>query len=64
MKQMTVTGSSSREQHRILAAILDFVEETEKCEKKYQANSPGPVYILQIFGGEQTQQKQSISTTT
>ena len=32
-----------------LVAILDFVEETEK-RKKIQANSPGPVCILQIFG--------------
>ena len=36
--------------HRILAAILDFVEETEKRKKIHQANSPGPVCILQIFG--------------
>ena len=35
----------------ILAAILDFVKETEKHTKKnYQTNSPGPVCILQIFG--------------
>ena len=34
-----------------MAAILDFVEKTEKRKKKiYQANSPGPVCILQIFG--------------
>ena len=37
--------------HRILAAIFDFVEETEKRKQKnYQTNSPGPVCILQIFG--------------
>ena len=37
--------------HRILAAILDFVEETEKRKKKIlPGNSPGPVCILQIFG--------------
>ena len=36
--------------HRILAAILDFVEKTEKRKKNYQANSPGPVSILHIFG--------------
>ena len=33
----------------ILTAILDFVEETEKRKKNYQANSPGHVCILQIF---------------
>ena len=27
-------ASSSREQHRILAAILNFNEEAEKCKKK------------------------------
>ena len=32
----------------ILSAILDFVEETEKRQKKYQANSPRPICILQI----------------
>ena len=32
--------------HKILEAILNFVE---KNEKKFQANSPGPVCILQIF---------------
>ena len=31
----------------ILAAILDFVYETEK---NYQVNSPGSICILQIFG--------------
>ena len=36
--------------HRILAAILDFVKETEKCKKTIYTNSPGPVCILQIFG--------------
>ena len=37
--------------HWILAAILDFVEETENGKKKIsQTNSPGPVCILQIFG--------------
>ena len=37
--------------HRILEAILDFVEETEKRKTKiYQTNSPGLVCILQIFG--------------
>ena len=31
--------------------MLDFVEETEQRKKIiYQANSPGPVCILQIFG--------------
>ena len=35
----------------ILVAILDFVDETGKRKKKnYQANSTGPVCILQIFG--------------
>ena len=29
------SGSSSRERHRILAAILDFVEEAEKRRKKF-----------------------------
>ena len=29
---------------------MDFVEETEKRKKNYQANSPGPVCMLQIFG--------------
>ena len=33
----------------ILAANLDFVEETVERKKK-QPNSPGPVCILQIFG--------------
>ena len=65
--------------HRILAVILDFVEETEE-RKKNQPNSPGPVCILQIFGnnpsrgfrvragtksvGGRTEQKQLVSTTT
>ena len=35
--------------HRILAAILDFVVETEKRKKNPQPNSSGPVCILQIF---------------
>ena len=35
----------------ILAVILDFVDETEKMQQKnYQANSPGPIGIMQIFG--------------
>ena len=29
---------------------MDFVEKNEKRKKNYQANSPGPVCILQIFG--------------
>ena len=35
--------------HRILVAILDFVEEVEKWQKNYWANSLGPICILQIF---------------
>ena len=35
------------ERHRILAAILDFVEEAEKRRKK--VNVLGPICILQIF---------------
>ena len=34
---------------RILAAILDFVEEAEQHKKNYRENFPGPICILQIF---------------
>ena len=38
------------ESDRILAAILDFVEEAEKRRKKiYRASFLGPICILQIF---------------
>ena len=33
------SGSSSRERHRILAAILDFAEEAEKHPKKLPGQS-------------------------
>ena len=36
--------------HRILAAILDFVEEAEKREKKLPGKFSRAVCILQIFG--------------
>ena len=34
------SGSSSRERHRILAAILDFVEEAGKRRKNLQGKFP------------------------
>ena len=37
-----------------MAAILDFVEKTEKRKKKYQANSRGPICKLQIFENNQS----------
>ena len=35
-------------------AILNFVKEAEKRIKNYQANSPGPKCIVQIFGNGQS----------
>ena len=50
-KHKTIPSSSSsfREWNRILAAILDFVEEAEKRKKNDWANSLWPICILQIF---------------
>ena len=42
-------GSSSRERHRILAAILDFVQKVDKhTRKNYRANFLGPICKLEI----------------
>ena len=43
------SGSSSRERHRILVAILDFAEEAENAKNIYLANLSGPICILQIL---------------
>ena len=51
MKQIDEAVQALACANRNLAAILDFVEETLKRKKIiYQANSSGPVCILQIFG--------------
>ena len=44
MKKNPWSGSSSRERHRILAAILDFVEGTEKRKKKITRQIPQGQY--------------------
>ena len=57
-----VGGSSYRERHRILVAILDFVEKAEKHKRKiYTANFLGPnpsrgVWLLPNFDDGQNEQ--------
>ena len=54
MKQIHKAGQDL-ESERVLAAIMDCAEESKKRSKNcYQANSLGPICILQIFRNNPT----------